>query len=239
MRRLGSVVRRTAERPASSRFAREHPGTYLGLHGLVGLALAAACAWAFFQIAEDVPENGRMVAMDTAAAAWLQMHGTERGETIFANIAWLGAGGLAVSAAIALLFLARRSGARMAFVAVAYAGAVVLNQLLKAIFQRARPSFAAEFLHHESFSFPSGHAMESFVVYGAIAYLIIERFPPSRSVVAIAWVLLVAIIGFSRLYLGVHYASDVAAGFAAGFVWLFTCVTGYRFAERRRISATS
>jgi membrane-associated phospholipid phosphatase len=233
MHHLGSIVRRTADRPSSSRFARHHPRTYLGIYGLVGLALAIACAWAFFAIAEDVPENGKMVAMDTATAVWLQTHGTERGETIFMNIAWLGSGGLLASSVVALVFLARRSWRRVAFVASAYVGAVVLNQTLKAIFQRERPSFASEFIHSESFSFPSGHALESFVVYGAIGYLLIERFPASRAIVMAAWLTLVAIIGFSRLYLGVHYASDVAGGFAAGFVWLFTCVTSYRFAARR------
>ena len=233
MRHFGSVVRRTAEGPSSSRFARQHPRTYLGIYGMVGLALALACAWAFFAIAEDVPENGKMVAMDTATAVWLQTHGTERGETIFANVAWLGGGGLIALSLIALVFLARRSWRRVAFVAIAYAGAVLLNQILKAAFQRERPSFASEFMHNDSFSFPSGHAMESFVVYGAIAFLIIERFPTTRALVMLAWLSIAAIVGFSRLYLGVHYASDVAAGFAAGFVWLFTCVTGYRFAERR------
>jgi undecaprenyl-diphosphatase len=52
--------------------------------------------------------------------------------------------------------------------------------------------------------------------------------------IAVMSLAIASIVGFSRLYIGVHYASDVAAGFAAGFVWLFTCVTGYRFAERRR-----
>jgi undecaprenyl-diphosphatase len=234
MRHIGSTVRRTAERPASSRFARQHPGTYLGIHGLFGLALAIAAAWAFFAIAEDVPEEGRMVAVDTATALWLQTHGTERGEAIFVSIAWLGAGGLVASSVVALLFLARRSWARVAFVALAYLGAVFLNQVLKAVFQRERPSFASEFLHYDSFSFPGGHAMESIVVYGAIAYLVVERYPLSRVAVRLAWLSLVVIIGFSRLYLGVHYPSDVTAGFAAGFVWLFTCVTGYRFVEQRR-----
>jgi undecaprenyl-diphosphatase len=104
------------------------------------------------------------------------------------------------------------------------------------MFHRERPLAATEFVRSGSFSFPSGHAMESIAVYGALAYLIVERVPPSRYVAWLGWLGLAGIIGFSRVYLGVHYASDVAAGFAAGFVWLFTCVTGYRFAEREPIA---
>lgn len=230
---IGSLARTTVERPGRSRFARRHPGAYLGVHGLVGLVLAVACAWAFFAIADEVPEQGRMVALDTATTVWLQTHGTESGETIFSAVAWLGSAGLVwIAVATGLALAARRSWSRVGLLTIGCGGAWVINQFLKAVFHRERPSFATEFVSNGSFSFPSGHAMESIVVYGLLAYLVAERFPPSLPVVRFGWLSLVAVIGFSRVYLGVHYASDVAAGFAAGFVWLFTCVTGYRFTRR-------
>jgi undecaprenyl-diphosphatase len=220
-----------------SRFARHHPAAYLSAHFLIGLVLAIACAWIFLAIADEVPEHGRMTGVDTTTVAWLQTHGTESGESMFNRIGWLGAHGLTVIVVVlAAAFLARRSWRRFGLVTIVYVGSVGLNQLLKAMFHRERPAAATEFVHSGSFSFPSGHAMESIAVYGALAYLIVERFPPSRYVAWLAWLGLAGIIGFSRVYLGVHYASDVAAGFAAGFVWLFTCVTGYRFAEREPIA---
>jgi membrane-associated phospholipid phosphatase len=220
---------------ARSRLARNHLGAYLSMHGVVGLALAIACAWAFFAIADEVPEHGRMITVDTVTVSWLQTHGTETGESIFDRIGWLGSAGLTWIVAIAALtFLSRRSWRRFTLVAVCSVGAWLLNQMLKAMFHRERPSAATEFVTNGSFSFPSGHAMESIAVYGVIAYLIVERFPPSRSLVRLGWLCLVAVIGFSRVYLGVHYASDVAAGFAAGFVWLFTCISAYRFIAAER-----
>jgi undecaprenyl-diphosphatase len=227
---------RSREGVAGSRFARRHPRAYLGMHGLVGFALAAACAWAFAAIADAVPERGRLVRADTTVAAWLQTHGTETGESIFARISWLGSTMLIVaSAVVAVTLLARRSWRRFAFVSIGCAGVWPLHLLLATVFHRPRPSFASEFVSNGSFSFPSGHAMESIVVYGVLAFLVVERFPRSRTVAWLGWLGLAGLVGFSRLYLGVHYVSDVAAGFAAGFVWLFTCITGYQFAERRQI----
>jgi membrane-associated phospholipid phosphatase len=79
-----------------------------------------------------------------------------------------------------------------------------------------------------SYSFPSGHAMESFVAYGMLAYLAVLwlRTWEARVAVICGAALLVVLIGFSRMYLGVHYFSDVIAGYAAGGVWLSALITG-------------
>ena len=79
-----------------------------------------------------------------------------------------------------------------------------------------------------SYSFPSGHAMESFVAYGMLAYLAVLALKTWEARVAAVCgaALLVVLIGFSRMYLGVHYFSDVIAGYAAGGVWLSALITG-------------
>jgi undecaprenyl-diphosphatase len=77
--------------------------------------------------------------------------------------------------------------------------------------------------------------MDSLIVYGLFAYWLATRHREHRRLIYIAVALLIGTIGYARLYLGVHYLSDVIAGFSAGFVWLSVCVTGYEFAERRRI----
>jgi len=221
--------------PTHSRFAWLHPRAYLGLHGIVGLALAVACAWGFFAIADEVPEKGMMVRVDSAVTAWLQTHGTEWGESIFVGVSYLGAQVLiALLIVVAVVLIGRRNWRHLAALAVTCGGGALLNAALKSVFHRTRPTYAAEF-HVSSWSFPSGHAMDSLIVYGMFALWIGDRFPRARKSVLVAAALLVGAIGYARIYLGVHYLSDVAGGYTAGFVWLMVCVSGYRFAERRRV----
>ena len=100
------------------------------------------------------------------------------------------------------------------------AGAELLNLILKLSFHRARPEVA--FVHLDTYSFPSGHAMISTAAYGALAYLAWGHIRTrSRRIVLVAGtVVLLGLIGFSRIYLGVHYLSDVLAGIAGGVFWL-------------------
>lgn len=218
-----------------SRWARLHPKTYLGMHGFIGLVLAVLCAWAFTAIADEVPEKGFMVRADGAVTNWLQAHGTEAGETIFSFVSLLGAQaliGLLMIAAMVLTY--RRDWRDLILLALACGGGALLNVGLKSVFHRARPSYAAEF-PVSSWSFPSGHAMDSLIGFGVLAFLLGQRFPARWRLIYTLAATLITAIGYSRIYLGVHYLSDVIAGYAAGFVWLMVCVTGYQFANRTRV----
>ena len=222
-------------KPTRSRFARLHPKTYLGVHGLVGLVIAAACTWAFFAMADEVPEKGMMVRIDLAVTNWLQAHGTEKGEAIFSAISLLGAPILVTLLVVtAIVLLVRRDWRHLTALAVTCGGGEVLNAVLKLVFRRARPSVASEF-KAMSWSFPSGHAMDSLIAYGLLSYWLVSRFPRARTAAIVAFAILVGAIGYARIYLGVHYLSDVIAGYSAGFIWLTACITGYEFAERRRV----
>lgn len=222
--------------PWRSRFAWRHPVAYLGVHTVLGLALSVACIWFFFAIADEVPEKGAMVRLDLFVAAWLQQHGTETGESIFSGVSWFGAQLIvAVLVLAGLVLLWRRDWRHLATLVVTCGGGALLNLVLKLTFHRTRPVFATEFESSRSWSFPSGHAMDSFIVYGLFAYWIGVRFPRARLPAAAIAAAVVGVIGFSRLYLGVHYFSDVVAGFFAGCVWLVACISGFRFAERRRV----
>lgn len=109
----------------------------------------------------------------------------------------------------------------------AIAGGTLIAGELKAIFQRPRPEALSPHVPQVSgWAFPSGHAMNSLVLYGMLAYVIVARLhaPARKSAVLIASCFILA-IGFSRVYLGVHYLSDVLAGYAAGMLWLALCVT--------------
>jgi membrane-associated phospholipid phosphatase len=117
----------------------------------------------------------------------------------------------------------------------ALGGAAVLNQILKALFARPRPFFEHPLLVEGSYSFSSGHAMESLVAYGMLAYFAVLALRTWRWRVAavFAAALLVVLIGLSRMYLGVHYLSDVAAGYAAGGLWLSVLITAAETVRRR------
>ena len=107
---------------------------------------------------------------------------------------------------------------------IAASGAIALNCLLKLVFGRARPALWDRLIHVGLHSFPSGHAMVSIVIYGFIGYILAKQFPQWRGrIFALTFVLILA-IGFSRLYLGVHWPTDVVAGYAAGLVWLIACI---------------
>jgi undecaprenyl-diphosphatase len=86
------------------------------------------------------------------------------------------------------------------------------------------------------FSFPSGHAMMSMIGYGMLTYFVLIRVQNrwARFAIVIAAAILIFLIGFSRIYLGVHFFSDVVAGFAAGGLWLITCIGALEFLRNRQ-----
>lgn len=100
---------------------------------------------------------------------------------------------------------------------------ISLNLLLKDLFQRPRPTLEP-LIHEITYSFPSGHAMNSFVFYMALSYFVFRNTRNRKLgiwLTAISW-MLVFFIGLSRIYLGAHYPSDVLAGFVAGLLWFVT-----------------
>ncbi|NJL61270.1 MAG: phosphatase PAP2 family protein [Methylacidiphilales bacterium] len=107
--------------------------------------------------------------------------------------------------------------------AVAAVGAIGLNYLLKEVFARARPALWSHIVDVGHYSFPSGHAMVSLVIYGFMGYVLAKRYPQYQKQIFAATTILILTIGFSRLYLGVHWATDVIAGYAAGLLWLIAC----------------
>jgi undecaprenyl-diphosphatase len=124
----------------------------------------------------------------------------------------------------------------------AFGGAGVLTLVLKNLIRRPRPPAASEFLYGTSFSFPSGHALGSLVGYGMLAYVVGSMWVDTnrgRFQLVIGTAALIIAIGLSRLYLGVHYFSDVVAGYAVGVLWLSVCISGLQVAQRRRLTTSS
>ena len=105
----------------------------------------------------------------------------------------------------------------------------IFNFLLKWIFQRERPDLH-RLINESGYSFPSGHSMGAFIFYGMLCMLLLTFFPSIKSKVIfiLSTSLFIFMIGLSRIYLGVHYPSDVIAGFAAGGAWMCVCLIGLK-----------
>lgn len=109
-------------------------------------------------------------------------------------------------------------------------GELVFNVSLKLIYQRTRPEPLFEYALPDSYSFPSGHALGSFCFFGILAWILVRNaeHTSQKWAIAIAAALLIFAIGLSRIYLGVHYPSDIVAGYLVAMVWTLTVV----FADR-------
>jgi len=221
---------------AAARFAR---GEYLGLHLTIGLAISLAGLWLFAGVTEDVIHGDPLTQFDMMLLDWLHARATPTGYAVANAISVLGSPVVLTSIAlvVGLALAARREWILLAGWLSAFAGGALLDVALKLVIRRPRPPYAAVFLEHFSWSFPSGHAMASLIGYGMLAYvatlLWIHRRGAQLAVVLVALVLIVA-IGLSRLYLGVHYFSDVVGGYAAGVLWLSACISGVEVARRWR-----
>ena len=215
------------------------PGQYMGLHITLGLAAAAGFLWIFGGVTQDVVAHDPLVQLDQTLATLLHSWATPTATTIFVIISTLGEPVLAVLGVIVAGLLAwRRQWLHLGTWLIGLGGGEVLNQVIKHIVARPRPVFAQPLIPESGFSFPSGHAVLSFIAYGLLAYfaVLVLRTWRARTGVVMGAGLLVLVIGFSRLYLGVHYFSDVVAGFAAGGVWLSTCIIGMELVRRGEIS---
>lgn len=102
-------------------------------------------------------------------------------------------------------------------------GAGILNGLIKEVYERARPSQIQPLVEIGGYSFPSGHSMGSMIVYGGILFIMIRwlRSSQLKFIMSLLIFLLILGIGLSRIYLGVHFPTDVVGGFSLGFTWLF------------------
>jgi membrane-associated phospholipid phosphatase len=118
---------------------------------------------------------------------------------------------------------------------ICLAGASVLNYLLKHLFERARPD-AFKVISESGYSFPSGHAMVSLCFYGMIAYIWGRKMPTTARQMMLygATAVMIMTVGFSRIYLGVHYPSDVLGGYLAGATWLVFCMALLWWWETKR-----
>lgn len=199
----------------------------MGFHLIVGLLTALFCVWVFAKITEDIVAGDPLVQFDLMVASRLQSHATPTATMIFLAITTLGSPVvICVCLSGIVLYIWWKKWWYIRIWAFGLLGGEVINQTLKFVIHRPRPDPIYALIHAYGYSFPSGHAMLSLVAYGLLAYFLVLKLQSraARTLVICAFATLILLIGFSRLYLQVHYFSDVVAGYAAGGVWLSSCI---------------
>jgi undecaprenyl-diphosphatase len=212
----------------------------LSLELLLGLLTAAGALVLFTWLGREVLE-GEVLAFDLRIREGV--HGLAnatlttimRGASLYGGPAVLIPAGIV--AAVAFVLKGWRRGALLTVVLLAGAG--ILNWLLKFSFARVRPASYFDYPLPGSPSFPSGHALYAASVFGGLAVLLTARLE-NRLLQLLVWltaVALILLVGISRVYLGVHYPSDVLAGYAIGAIWVTAVAVGdhlISFRRRRR-----
>lgn len=123
----------------------------------------------------------------------------------------------------------KRQYSEVVMFTIALLGAWILNTGMKLFFAKPRPELWPRLIPEISFSFPSGHALGSMVLYGVLAYLLSRLFPEKSSIFYSAAAVVIGAIGLSRLYLGVHWPTDVIAGYGIGLLWLITSIAVFNW----------
>ncbi|MEP6690932.1 MAG: bifunctional DedA family/phosphatase PAP2 family protein [Gemmatimonadaceae bacterium] len=248
-----SLWKRTVARPGLQRrlshfprlrgflAARFTPGEALGLHLTLGLMISVLALIAFTLITKSVVGGRSLARLDLRLAAQLHRSATPAG-ILFARVfSILGAlpAMYALGLSVGAVLLVK--GQRLPLVGwfVGLGGGGLLTTLLKFLIHRPRPAWSDPYASEPTWAFPSGHASGAIIGYGLVAYFLALLVKPRwlQVSIVVAATLLVVGIGWSRLYLGVHYFSDVVSGFAAGGLWLSIVVSGLEVA--RRGSATA
>jgi undecaprenyl-diphosphatase len=214
----------------SLRFIAHHAhGAYttFGIFLIAGAAIAIGATYGFTELAGHVV-SGKTQAFDDAILTWIGVHRTPLLTAAMLEITALGTGTVVIMTVLVsatFLWLTRHRHSA-ALLGIATVGGLVLNNLLKMGFDRPRPEIFDWGVQAVSSSFPSGHAMNAVIVYGTVAYLV-ARLQTSHRVrvftMGFAALIIVLVCG-SRLYLGVHYPSDVLAGLTIGLAWAAFCM---------------
>jgi undecaprenyl-diphosphatase len=210
---------------------------YLGVHALVSFAFAFGALTLFFQLAEEIGVDEDLAHFDLLLSSALATYASQGLLRFLAIITVLGNKEflLPFGTLVTLILVMQRHRILAVAWVIATGTGSLLNMALKAVFERTRPVHEHGFITEDGWSFPSGHASGSMLVYGLLAYILIRHTPRAWHLpVAITAVTLIVFVGFSRVLLQVHYLSDVLAGYASASAWGALCIAGYESVRRAK-----
>lgn len=201
-----------------------HPALAVTLELAAGLVISLGALWAFAGLSEEVFE-GETDRLDTALLLWI--HSTSPGwlDAPLRLVTALGYPRIVVPLLLLAAYAFYRKGLDLSatLLLVSVPGAAILGTALKSLYGRARPELFDSGYEAPFFSFPSGHAITAVSFYGVLTLLTARRLRGrGRWSLVTAGAVLILLIGFSRLYLGVHYPSDVLAGYLVAALWVGT-----------------
>lgn len=224
--------------PAAIR-VRVPPGWFFSLSVAAGLIVIALGAIAIGALVEDVTDGGGVAVLDHPVAGFVVTHRSGALTAVLRPVSIAGSPVvLAVVAVVAgaLLGFLRRSWEPVVLASVTVAGTGVLTAVFKEVLGRSRPPLADAVAAADGYAFPSGHAAAAAAACGVLAWLCTALLRSWAGRVA-AWAVaavLAALVGISRVYLGVHWTTDVIGGWVVGVVWLAVVLTGWTAFTRER-----
>lgn len=207
------------------------------LNAGLGFAIVVTSAAAFAEIAEGLMTGTSMALADEAFSDALRPHVGAPALRAFAALTHLGDVRVltVLGGVVALWLWWRRQHALAVGWVLALGGNALLNPLLKRVFERVRPIHDHGVASATGWSFPSGHTSGATVAYGMLAYLMLRTLPAAWHLPALLGAAaLASTVGCSRVFLQVHYVSDVVAGFASGSAWLVVCILSVELSRKGR-----
>jgi len=218
------MLRKSLLRKEVSRWLSNRLGLTMTVGLTLGLLASLGVILLFAKIVEDVVE-GESRRFDTAVLLWIGQNFPDWLAGPMRLITALGYYWVVIPLLAVAAFAFWCVGARLsaALLTLSAGGSALLTTVLKDVFERARPDLFDRGVMEATYSFPSGHATVAVGFYGTLTLLLAWRLEGLRRWLVVAvGVVLVLLIGFSRLYLGVHYPTDVLAGFLAAPLWVGT-----------------
>jgi len=195
-------------------------------------------AWVFGAIAEDVVTQDPLTIVDARFSAWLHAHTFNPLTQVMLLTTRVHAvlGVTVMTLAVSAYLWIKRFRFWVLKLLLAVFGGMLLNLLLKHVFVRQRPHFDDPLLTLTTYSFPSGHTLMATVFYGTLCVLIAShvRHWRWRALTIAVTGFMILLVGFSRIYLGAHYLSDVLAAIAEGLAWLAFSLIAVGELQRRR-----
>lgn len=214
---------------------------YLLVHLSTGFVLSIVIMIILTEFFEGIRLANHIAALDIEVAYIIENLHTPGATIFFIWLSDLGTWGIFLTVLITgIYFIVYKRRFDLFIWITANVGADILDIIIKEIIRRPRP-FLPHLEYDWGYSFPSGHAMVSFVCYGFLAYFAIidTKIWERKVVIFFVTFALVGLIGFSRIYLEVHYLSDVLGGYAAGLIWLLSCISAseinIRFSRQKKM----